>query len=256
MVFSVTMSIITRLKTVDVELRYRLPVESTNLPSGILEQVKKDGEFSYGKNLATMGFNDNIKKIEKANPFVKVEQIVRHFPNRISVYISERITKYRVQSENNSNEYYVLDDEFKILDKVTYTDDNETNKYYKTTTLISPQTLTIPASREVGDFVDEPELMVVFSTIMSGVWGELETYYYIENINLVDVNKVNFEIKDSGLKVEINSLERLKEKVAAAIKCYRENVTDNSSIDVSKSKIEVVDRPDGRFEARVSQISK
>ena len=114
---SVIFALMFRLKTVDIEFRSR--VVNTNLPAEIQEKVFETGEFSVGKNIVFMNFDNNIAKIEKSNPFVKVEQIIRRFPNKVTIYISERVPKYRVKEDSKqTNNWYILDEDFKILDKV------------------------------------------------------------------------------------------------------------------------------------------
>ena len=222
MVFSIVMSLVTRLKTVTVAFRSTLSAEQTHLNPDVLEKVKNDGEFSYGKILTTMSFNENIKNIEKKNSFVKVEQIVRYFPNRACVFISERITKYRVQAKNNPEKYYILDEEFKVLDIVDAGDG--LNEYLDITTEILPSTFTVETAFEEGDFIREYELMGVMKDIMSGVYGAIEGYYFIENINLPTKESLDFEIRGTQVKVHIPTLDMLKENVALAIQCYKEDV--------------------------------
>jgi len=105
---------ITNLKDVSVEFRQRI-VGDTRLEENILKKVREDGEFEYGKGLLFVDTDSSIAKIEKKNPFVKVEQVIRKFPNIINVYISERVPcTYAL----NGNYYLVLDKDFKVLDKV------------------------------------------------------------------------------------------------------------------------------------------
>ena len=110
---------LTRLKNVTVEFRAREGQETTMLGDGILDKVKETAEFSYGKNLLFMNFDKNIENIEKSNPYIKVHQIVRHFPGTVRVYVTERIPKYRVQDKSDSTKWYILDEDFKVVDFVS-----------------------------------------------------------------------------------------------------------------------------------------
>lgn len=244
MILSIVMSLVTRLKTVNVEFRSRLTAEQTHLAPDVLEKVKQSGEFDYGKNVVTMSFSDNIKKIEKANPFVKVEQVVRYFPNRACVYISERQTKYRLHSKDDAQTYYILDDEFKVLDVATQSDGLA--EYLDTTVEVLATTLTVDSTLEAGDFVPEVEFMSVFKDVMSGVYGITTNYYFIDEISLPTENSLTFKIKNSRITVYINSLKNLKEKVAVAVQCYvsEENIGEKTKI--------VVEERDGNFTAIAS----
>ena len=108
----------TRLKTVTVEFRARASSEYTMLEDGVLDKVANAGEFNRKKSLLFMNFDENIEKIEKSNPYIKVEQVVRHFPNIVKIYVSERIPRYRVVDKDDSNKWYILDVDFKVIDVV------------------------------------------------------------------------------------------------------------------------------------------
>ncbi len=142
-----------RLKKVDVEFLARRPQELTKLDVGIAEKVKQDGEFKFGKNLLSYRFEDCIDKIEKRNPYVKVNNVRRYYPNIARIYISERIPEFRIQDANNSAIWYILDSEFKVLD---YTNNVSTSEFFNTTIEIDPNSLSIsnesPAEL-VGDFI-------------------------------------------------------------------------------------------------------
>lgn len=245
MVLSITLSLVTRLKTVSVEFRSRLSAEQTNLSMDVLERVKEDGEFAYGKNTLTMSFNNSISKIEKKNPFVKVEQVVRYFPNRICVYISERETKYRVRAKNSNSTYYILDDEFKVL-KVTSTAD-ELHEFQDKTVEILPSTLQIDTAYGEGDFVDELEFMAVFGQVMSGVYGGGDGYFLIDKLSMPTENSLTFQIRSSGLEVRIPTLKDVKMQVAVAIDCYLNDLKEN--VNESDFFIEVVEE-NGEYHAR------
>ena len=72
----------TKLKTVNIEFRTRLDEGETRLPSGILDKVKDSGEFNYKDSVLFMNTDKSIDKIEKTNPYVKVQQVIRKFPNK------------------------------------------------------------------------------------------------------------------------------------------------------------------------------
>lgn len=89
-------------------------------PETVEAKMLDDAEFAKGGNLLFMNFSQNIEKIEKKNCYVKVEKIVRSFPNKITVYYSEREPVALVQVKNNTNGYFVIDEDLKILDAVEH----------------------------------------------------------------------------------------------------------------------------------------
>ena len=199
-------ALVFRLKTVDVEIRSRETQASTNLGADIKQRVLETGEFDFGKNILFMNFKDNIEKIEKSNPFVKVEQVVRHFPNIVRVYISEREPKYRVKESSEQTEnWYILDDEFKILDKVSETE-LETKKisgtscYFDQTIEITKETCTLSASAIIGEFVED-KLSTYLSDITAGFYGKTKDYTAIRMIDYSEINgKFIVTMRNEGLK--------------------------------------------------------
>lgn len=236
---SVIFSLTFRLKTVDVEFRSR--AVNTNLPVEIQEKVFETGEFDIGKNIVFMNFDNNIANIEKSNPFVKVEQIIRRFPNKVTIYISERIPKYRVkESSAETNNWYILDEDFKILDKVSE-DDLITKKvsgnltYFKQTTEILKETMTLK-SAIIGEFVTEAEEIKNFMTaISSGAYAKTKDPTVIRSVNYSMVNN-QFEIvirnqgldNEEGCMLLISGEADLYEKVLAGVVVYLSNNEENT----------------------------
>lgn len=228
-----------RLKTVDIEFRAR--VVNTNLPAEIQERVFATGEFDVGKNIIFMNFDDNIAKIEKSNPFVKVEQIIRRFPNKVTIYISERIPKYRVKEDSTEvNAWYILDEDFKILDKVSAED--LVNKkvsgnltYFKQTTEITKETLTFK-SAIIGEFVtDVDEIKSYVSKISSGIYAKTKDSTVVRSINYSKVkNQFEVVLRNQGLDNEegcmllISGEADLYEKVLAGVVVHLSNNEENT----------------------------
>ena len=228
-----------RLKTVDVEFRAR--AANTNLPAEIQERVFATGEFDVGKNIVFMNFDDNIAKIEKSNPFVKVEQIIRRFPNKVTIYISERIPKYRVKEDSTEvNAWYILDEDFKILDKVSAED--LVNKkvsgnltYFKQTTEITKETLTFK-SAIIGEFVtDVDEIKSYVSKISSGIYAKTKDSTVVRSINYSKVkNQFEVVLRNQGLDNEegcmllISGEADLYEKVLAGVVVHLSNNEENT----------------------------
>lgn len=238
-VFCVIFALMFRLKTVDVEFRSR--AVKTNLPAEIQERVFETGEFDIGKNIVFMNFDDNIAKIEKSNPFVKVEQIIRRFPNKVTIYISERIPKYRVKEDSTEvNNWYILDEEFKILDKVSAED--LVNKkvsgnltYFKQTTEIAKETLTFK-SAIIGEFVtDADEIKHFMSKIAEGVYAKTKDTTVIRSVNYSKINN-QFEIvmrnqgldNEEGCMLLISGETDLYEKVLAGVVVHLSNNEANT----------------------------
>lgn len=226
-----------RLKTVDIEFRSRVS-ENTRLEEGIKDEVLKDGEFEYGKNILFMNVEKNVAKIEKAHPFVKVEQVIRYFPNILRVYISERLPKFRVRDKNDTNLWYILDDEFKVLDTTTSEQLSGDADYFVNTFEVSAETLTISA--EKGDFIqNNDKIKNYLNVISSAIYAIDNTFSTIKSIS---ISEGNFTVTMLHLNCQliVSGEEDLFEKFVAATRYFRDEnnqseITDGTQIQVEKS---------------------
>lgn len=233
---------LTKLSSVSVEFRTRLSESETRLEESILEKVKTSGDFNYKKSVLFLNTKDSIDKIEKENPYVKVTQVVRKFPNKLHIYISERKPKYRVQNETTS-EWYILDEEFKVLECVS-----DTSSFLDKTVEI--QYFKVKAY--VGEFIEKPSDLTNLNTILAGVYGKTEDFFAVKAISyssdkntfyltmkngLVDEtnsSSLNYEV---GCEIQIEGLNNLKEKAYSATAVYTGSKlknSDGSEIDITK----------------------
>ncbi len=253
----------TRLKTVDVELRSRVTQSETMLEPGIIDKVKESGDFKIGKNILFMNFKENIAKIEKENPYVKVEQVIRSFPNIVRVYISERIPKYRIQDKDNASKWYILDEDFKILDAVTGDLKNTTygsSNYYDKTVKISPDSLTI--SSYIGEFVSDEVDRVNLNSIFTGVFARTTNYFMVKSVAIVKSNN-DFSYKlimkntaaenDEGCLIILLGSSKLSEKARKGVAAYCEKIEENKDVDLTNKKI-IVEEINGKITVTSSDI--
>ncbi|MBQ8425637.1 MAG: hypothetical protein IJX17_06410 [Clostridia bacterium] len=238
-----------RLKTVDVEFQSRLTQSETKLEQGIQENVKK--HFKYKDNIILMRFDDTIAEIEKENPFIKVNQVIKYFPKTVRVYVSERVPKYRVKDNQNLGEWLILDGDFKILDKVT--DENLKNEtlyrnssYFKKTVEILSENLSITGN--VGEFISKDDIMFTVNEIMSGVYGRTEDYLSVNSISITDVDgKKNYNIimrnvaidDGNGCKILVEGSDNLLTKVFVGISTFQSEIQKDSTINTPKTTIRI-----------------
>ena len=238
-VLCVIFALVFRLKTVDIEFRTRVAQANTNLGEDVQTKVLESGEFEFGKNILFMNFDENIKKIEKSNPYVKVEQVIRSFPNIVRVYISERIPKYRIKDSSEAK-WYILDTEFKILDKIDEASlktekVNGNSNFYDQTIEITTTTLTLP-SCYIGDFV-ESNIISYLSDITSGIYGKTKDFTVVKSIEINQAAQSflltmrNTSLEDQkGCKIDISGYEDLYKKALAAAVCFNDGqIVDNAS---------------------------
>lgn len=224
---------ITSLKTVTVEMRQQLG-QYSKLDASVLEKVKNDGEFEYGKGLLFVDAQKSIDKIEKENPFVKVEQVIREFPNKLTVYISEREPCFYA---SYSGYYVVMDKEFKVLDKVEIEDDglDYLKQNYPNLTCYINYSF-IDNSLAIGDFVKVHESMELYKQIYQGVVGAYESFGgLIKDISIKNSN-VDITINNSQETIiKIEGLDDLKIKSFTAIEFFNK-IDETKSVKTIKVK--------------------
>lgn len=221
----VVLSLVFRLKNVDVEIRARETQELTKLPDGIKDGVLASGEFQIGKNILFYNVDESIKKIEKANPYVKVEQVIRYFPNTIRVYISERTMKYRVK-DRQTDLWYILDSDFKVLEIVPV-DENENNEYVQKTFEISNKNLNV--SIKAGEFVENNEMKAIANQIEKGVYGRTKDVGKIKLVELPTENSevfVTLNMVNKNTIINIVGSDDLTEKVRSVVTLIYEDKID------------------------------
>ena len=236
---------LTKLSSVSVEFRTRLSSSETRLEEGVLENVKASGEFDYNASILFLNTDESISKIEKENPYIKVQQLIRKFPNKLYIYISERIPKYRVKDSKLSNKWYILDDEFKVLECVISGGELE-SKFLNNTVELKHVAIDAVA----GEFLDQDLELSRLNEIMSGVYGKTKDYFAVTSINYIeDEGKYVLQTKsgnydyESDCEIQLVGLINLKNKSFQAVSVYVEKNFDGiveGVIDLSQKLVIVV----------------
>lgn len=235
----------TKLSSVNVEFRTRLAEGESRLPSGILDTVKDSGEFNYKQSVLFLDAEKSVEKIESSNPYVKVQQVIRKFPNKLYIYISERIPKFRVLDSESSNTWLILDEDFKVLEKVS-NDSLELNKLDEKTVEIE----YISEKNKAGEFLNKPTEMSYLNEILSGVYGRTKDYFVAKSINYSkDTDMFSITMKTSvesedgtisyvgGCVIQIEGSIDLKDKAFKATSFYAGDSSDINGIDLSQKVI-------------------
>lgn len=223
---------LTRLTTVSVDFRTRL-VDETRLETGILDKVKKDGEFNYKKSVLFTNTKESVEKIEKANPYIKVDQVIRKFPNKICVYVLERIPKYRMESSSSAGQWYILDDEFKVLEIVSESE-LDTNNFRSNTVEIKYLKAT---KTSVGDFINSNTELTKLNDITAGVYGKTEEFFAVMSIDFnTETNTFALTMRatdldyNGGCVIKLVGLNDLKNKAFKATSAYVDKSFENINL--------------------------
>ncbi|MBQ8451345.1 MAG: FtsQ-type POTRA domain-containing protein [Clostridia bacterium] len=245
---NVFFALLFRIQKVDVEFRQRAEATSTNLPSNVQQKVLDSGNFPYGLSILFVSVNRNVATIEKDIPYVKVNQVIRYFPNRLGVYISERTPKFRVRDTYETDKWYILDEDFKVLDRVTTAELIDGSSHYNETTMfyydktfeVDPNYLTIEA--QVGEFISKPEQMELLVKIADGIYAATTDVSRVKNVLIEEVDgekhieltmKTSASGNDTGGKILITGTDNIEVKVQAAVYTYVDKIwkSDDPSID-------------------------
>lgn len=205
------------LRYLSVEVRYNsqpLEVYGDSLESGIIES----GDFAYGSNTLFTSYKESIAKIEKTYPYVKVEKLVRHFPDKMTIYISGR-TKEALISHGSS--YYVVDVELKVLGVISSS--ARTNEAYNSLPVVNGLDI---GTYEAGDFIGKQSNAKHLVPILDGIYGYLATPSSVMTDITFDISneKVVITLDNNGADgatISVSGYSYLKQKVFAAYSAYK-----------------------------------
>jgi len=242
----------TKLNTVSVEFRTRLAEDETRLPSGALDMVKDSAEFNYKDSVLFMDIKKHTDKIEKSNPYIKVQQVIRKFPNKVCVYVSERVPKFRMLDKENSDFWFILDEDFKILERISNDDLNLQNMDELTVEI-----QYISEAISVGEFLNKTSEKEKLNTLLSGVYGRTKDYFAVRSIDyLASENKfyltmrTNVETEDGtiiyagGCVIELENKGNISQKAFNGTSVYVGDSNLMDGKDLSQKQIIVADEND------------
>lgn len=252
----VIFSLVFRVKTVDVEIRVRAEQSQSKLPDGVQDEVLKYGNFEYGKHIMFYNTSKSVAEIERRISYVKVEQVIKHFPNVIRVYISERTMKYRVQDTLNTNKWYILDEDFKVLETVTAEEaSNQSGEYYQKTIEIAAGTLKISAN--VGEFVNQNQIKSRLNAIAKGVYGRTKDSGKAAKISFGEENGqfvATVLMKTKNVQIKIFGDDALQDKTFNGVSLLYNDATsmvEKEDIAVGQV-INVFKNTDGKIVAQIA----
>lgn len=236
-----------------------------DVENNMLESAK----FEQGGNILFMSFDAQINNIEKANPFIKVEKLVRKFPNKVVVYYSEREATALIPITSVEGSYYVVDTDLKILDSVTFDSGKYLNNGQSEYALPIIDYFGYSVDFEnykLGDFIDNEALKTQLNTFVSGAFSANNNEFALYEDIMGLSSEIKFFIEenednrcryvltaDSKAKIIFtiyNINDKLFDKVSTSWKVF---ITDYKSaenlgevnlkvyIDSSDNKVKIVD---------------
>ncbi len=192
-----------------VDIEYLVQAENSLVLSK--EKIYKAGEFKLGSNLLFTKFDENVNKIEKECPNIKVVKVVKKFPNKLAVYVVEREEQFRIVGPDDYN--YIFDEDMKLIRKAGT--ESECGDLCKVTGYTLPEKLT------EGDFLNDSVFKAKMSAIIDGIYTADRTPTSIMSNIILSKNALNndeflFKFK-SGAQMKIAGLNNLEERVYRGI---------------------------------------
>lgn len=238
-----------------------------NTQESVIDTLNTAAEFEIGGNLLIMNFDNQINNMERACPYVKIDRIVRSFPNKITVYYSEREAVALLPVSGVADSYYVVDDGLKVLDYAVYNaldgkylSQEGYGEYVLPVVDFNEQSFTA----EIGDIINNPELNDKLSTFVAGAFSANGVAAALYEDIMMSSTKIKFYTSEHGdyrckyivktnteTKVEIDIYrieERFFDKVAISWNLFIQEYKDGDALSdiklevyVSANKITIAD---------------
>jgi len=206
--------------------------------SSYKEDIVESGEFAYGSNVLFCSYTPSSEKIEKAFPFVKVEKMVRRFPNKLTVYVSGRIPELVIKDDDIADKWYIVDYDMKVLSVIRNEVDLSDNMY-RDLPIVSVKGVN---NLSAGDFLEASILTNTLINILDGVYGESASPSSVMSRITLDISSEKCDIilddvDSEGATISISGFAYMKEKVYVAYHHYRTNYENDDVAYPNKSDL-------------------
>lgn len=195
------------------------------------QEIINQSSIKKGTNLVFASFDSNEAKLEKKFPFAKFN-IVRSFPNKVTIYISERTPVFRVKAPNGM--WHIYDEELKCLAIV-----EESNLSFLKLDVTTINGVTLNLAEMEGEKMIDTSFSQKLTTIIDGVYGAYKTPISImsditfDRIEDLGTLKLVFKIratdgKDNAGTLVVLGESYLKEKIAYITYTYLDKVSQSN----------------------------
>ncbi|MBO4569870.1 MAG: FtsQ-type POTRA domain-containing protein [Clostridia bacterium] len=192
------------------------------------EEIVRVASFPIGKNILFLKYDQNIEKIEENFPYAKVTGVKRNFPDKLIVYIEQRVPAFRINYEGSN--WAIIDTELKVLRTVSESE-----------LTTSEQSLAIwnnfgVTNVSLGKKIEkQTEKDITFSLYRGVIDDDVE-------LNLNIIKTIDYEanegetplitlVLDDGVTMKIFGLNNLSEKAVGGFNHYQNYVqgSDNAN---------------------------
>ena len=227
------------LQTIRVEVLKNPEIIESMYGSSYQDQLIKSGEFQYGSNTLFSTYKENQQRIEKKYPFVKIQKLVRRFPDKMTIYITGRIPEAVIKDNTKTDTYYVVDIDMKVLDVISLNEKNNTD-LYEMLPIINGGNIS---NKEAGDFIEKNNSTSAIVNILDGIYAKDKELSSVMSDITMDLSneKVSIRLRDGnvdGALIKINGFKYLKEKVFAVFSVYKDRILRQDNVYEYKDKIQ------------------
>ena len=192
-----------------------------------VQDIIDSGDFGFGKSIFFLQRQDNIDRIEKEHPFIKVIGISATFPDGFKIKAVERKPMYSIYL--STGRYAVCDSELKVLEI------KETINTYDYITLIN---LGID-NQEPGNFItgdkDMERLAKLGGEFSANRYTRLSSIKYFQSIRMYESYKTNDRTsKCTWLSIQTRATDRDGSQ-CAGVRIDIENIATNFEEKVNKA---------------------
>lgn len=203
------------------------------------EDIISASGIKKGKNIIFANYSKAEARLEKEFPYARF-QIVRTFPNSVTIYVYERTPVIRVTSENGM--WHIYDEDLKCLEIVAPTNISENNN--DKVPIYNGDGLVLCSSE--GEFMNNPTFSSKLTTIIDGVYGAGQTPINIMSDITLEYNEalgfevLTFVVRANGAKIVVQGEDYQLEKIAYGVYVYLSDVSSNEAYYDKLDKVTIV----------------
>ena len=157
------------------------------------DEIIESGEIKMGGSVFFRNKNKYIEKIESKNPYIKVINIETVFPSKFVIHVAERQKVFAIEY---NNQFYITDNEFKVLEITNNYTSTQTNAMLLTGIQIADENYA------VGQFMNINGYQPIYEALFENNRPLNEQITLIESINLTSIYDDVLKVSQSAIELK------------------------------------------------------
>lgn len=194
--------------------------DNLTLDDETVNAIISQSGIEKGESVFAIDENASVSAVEKANPYLKVVDIERKFPNKVVIYIAQRtpLMAIALEDKENGELYAVVDSELKIL-AVVQKDGIAGLTYVNNFTVAGGEEI---AGSFVGDMSDWLKGIVEGAQSVSFVAGRFTDF-----VERIDFGQINVSVKtNTGVSFVLKNVADIDDMFVGAYRFYSTLATE------------------------------